>query len=61
MNRKSRDRRRARLDKLEQRRLLGMDAQKKKPRSESIWPGLQSDLCTLPTARNALAGADRVS
>ena len=45
MNRNSRDRRRARLDKLEQRRLLGMERPgKKKPRQDSILPGFESRL-----------------
>lgn len=51
MNRKSRDRRRARLDKLEQRRLLGMERPKKKPQQPSGRLGLESDRCANPARR----------
>ena len=52
MNRKSRDRRRARLDKLEARRLLGMERpRKKKPQQPSGRLGLESDRCNNPVKR----------
>ena len=50
MNRKSRDIRRSRLDK-QARRLLGVDAQKKKPQQPSGRLGLESDRCDNPARR----------
>ena len=51
MNRKSRDRRRARQDK-QARRLLGMDVLgKKKPQQPSRRLGLESDRCANPAKR----------
>lgn len=58
MNRKSRDRRRARLDKLEQRRLLGMERPKKKPASTDR-AGLESVLVTSNPARRPGKGESR--
>ena len=58
MNRKSRDRRRARLDKLEQRRLLGMERPKKKPASTDR-AGLEYVLVTSNPARRPCKAESR--